>query len=145
MTTPSVLLRAAARGLSGAMMMSAVRQATIHLGLMREPPPETMVRGGTPALVEELDEGTRRAVTEIAHWAYGAGGGAAYALLPERLRRPPWAGPAYGVALWLGYELALAPLLRERHPQGRTAGRAMVALDHALYGLVVAGRFPPRS
>lgn len=138
-------VRSAARGLAGAMMMSAFRQATVHLGLVEEPPPETMVREGTPGALERLDKGKRKALTELAHWTYGAGGGAAYGLLPAALRRQPWAGPAYGVALWLSYELVLAPLLGERHPQGKVVGRAMVALDHVLYGLVVGGRFPPRG
>lgn len=138
-------LRAAGRGLAGAMMMSAFRQATIHLGLVEEPPPETMVREGTPDALRRLDEGKRSAVTELAHWTYGAGGGAAYGLLPGALRRQPWTGPAYGVALWLTYEFVLAPLLGEKHPQGKVVGRAMVALDHVLYGLVVGDRFPPRG
>lgn len=144
-SAPSAPVRAAARGLAGAMMMSAFRQATVHLGLVEEPPPETMVRQGTPEALDRLDEGKRRALTELAHWAYGAGGGAAYGLLPGALRRRRWTGPAYGVALWLGYEFGIAPLLGETHPQGKVVGRAMVALDHVLYGVVVGGRFLPRE
>ncbi|MEP9382856.1 hypothetical protein [Nocardioides sp. KR10-350] len=137
------LLAAAARGLAGAMMMSALREVTLSLGLLRESPPDTMVREGTPASVEEVGDGTRSAVTELAHWAYGAGGGAAYALLPDALKVRGVSGPAYGLGVWLGFELLLAPLLGVRHPQGKVVGRAMLALDHVVYGVVVAGRFPP--
>jgi hypothetical protein len=37
--------------------------------------------------------GKRRAATELAHGGYGAAGGAAYALPPEKIRRQPWSGP----------------------------------------------------
>jgi hypothetical protein len=38
---------------------------------------------------------------EAAHWAFGAGGGAAFGALPRTLRRR-WLGPLYGWAVWLG-------------------------------------------
>jgi len=144
-TSPSVLVRAAARGLTGAMMMSALRQVTVHLGLLKEAPPETMVRSATPETLDRPGDGRRTALTELLHWAYGAGGGAAFRLLPDRLRAVRGAGAAYGLALWLGYELVLAPALGEKHPTGKVVGRAMVGLDHLLYGAVVAERFPPRT
>jgi hypothetical protein len=37
--------------------------------------------------------GKRRAAIELAHRGCGAAGGAAYALLPEKIRRQPWSGP----------------------------------------------------
>jgi len=144
MTSPSVLVRAGARGLAGAMMMSALRQVTTHLGLLKEAPPETMVRSA-PGSPERLGEGRRTALTELFHWLYGAGGGVAYRLLPGKVRRIPGSGAGYGLALWLGYELVLAPLMGEKHPTGRVVGRATVALDHVLYGLVIGERFPPRT
>lgn len=58
------------------------------------------------------------AMTEPVHWAYGAAGGAAFGLLPRQVRADPRAAPLYGLSAWL-------------------------ALDHALYGIVVAGRLAP--
>lgn len=137
------VIRAGGRGLVGAMTMSALREVTTSLGLLREAPPETMVREGTPDAVSALPQGTRQALTELMHWTYGAGGGAAYGLLPERLRkRPVLAGTVYGLGVWSVFEVALAPLLGVRNPQGRVVGRVVLALDHVLYGLVVAGVVP---
>jgi hypothetical protein len=48
---------------------------------------------------------------EVAHWAFGAGGGAAVGALPGAIRRRRWAGPAYGLVVWLGFELGIAPAL----------------------------------
>jgi hypothetical protein len=41
-----------------------------------------------------MPRGRCRAAIEAAHWAYGAAGGAAFAALPEGVRRRAWAGPA---------------------------------------------------
>jgi len=53
----------------------------------------------------------RRGLIEAVHWAFGAGGGAAFGALPRGVRRRPWAGPVYGLMVWLGFELAVAPAL----------------------------------
>lgn len=125
------------------MTMSALREVTTSLGLLREAPPETLVREGTPDAIAALPQGTRQALTELAHWSYGSAGGAAYGLLPARLRRRPvLAGTAYGLGVWAAFEMALAPLLGVRNPQGRVVGRITLALDHMVYGLVVSGVLP---
>jgi len=81
------------------------------------------------------------------HWSYGAGGGAAFGLLPDRLRRHPWAGPAYGMLVWLGFELGVAPLLGLRQAkQPRPVARITLAVDHLLYGFILSElRRRPRS
>lgn len=140
-----VLARAGARGLLGAMGMTGARQLTTNLGLMDETPPETMVRRVAPSGLDSLDRGMRAALTELVHWAYGAGGGAAYGLLPRRVRSNVATGPIYGLAVWLVFELGVAPVLGLRHPQGRIVGRVMLLADHALYGVVVADRFAPEE
>lgn len=69
-----------------------------------------------------------------------------FGLLPARLRTHPAAGPAYGLAVWLGFELAIAPLLGASHVRhAPLLGRLLVALDHVLYGVVVAGRLAPED
>ena len=81
----------------------------------------------------------RRAAIELFHWGYGAGGGAAFALLPEELRRRRWAGPVYGLAIWLGFELGIAPALGLTQAEKlRPVDRAGLAADHLLYGLVLS-------
>ncbi|RSN70194.1 hypothetical protein DMH08_06900 [Actinomadura sp. WAC 06369] len=78
------------------------------------------------------------------HWVYGAGGGALFGLLPDRVRGHRLSGPAYGLAVWLGYELVVGPALGVEHsPHRHGVWRALVALDHLLYGVVVAGRLAP--
>ena len=129
------LVQGAVRGAVGAMAMTGMRVLTTELGLLERPPPQQMARETTRSTHS-------RAVEELAHWFYGGGGGAMFAALPKFVRRAPAAGPAYGVALWVGFELVLAPALdlshHERHGIG---GHAAVLADHALYGAVLsAGR-----
>jgi hypothetical protein len=98
-----------------------------------------MAREAAPALLRAAPDGSERAVEELAHWAYGAGGGVAFAALPEAVRGRAWAGPLYGLALWLGFELVLAPLLRLSHHQRHgVVARLALAADHMVYGLVLA-------
>jgi hypothetical protein len=46
-----------------------------------------------PEWVGRLSPEHGGALTELAHWAYGCMGGAAFGLLPARLRRHSWSGP----------------------------------------------------
>ncbi|MFE4850815.1 hypothetical protein, partial [Streptomyces sp. NPDC056689] len=63
---------------------------------------------------------------------------------PERVRRFPGAGAAYGLAIWLGFELGIGPMLGiQRAKHREVLWRVVVALDHVLYGVVVAGRLAP--
>jgi hypothetical protein len=136
--------RASARGLVAAMAMTGLRVVTTGTGLLERTPPDTIVDQAAPAAVAELPPEQRTVVTELAHWAYGAVGGAAYGALASHWRIRPWAGPAYGIGLWLAFEVALAPLLNlEYAREKRVAWRAMVIVDHLLYGVVVAGRLAP--
>jgi hypothetical protein len=139
----SVLGRAAARGLTAAMMMTGARELTMNLGLLEESPPEAVVRRGAPRQAKQLSPGTRAAMTELAHWAYGTAGGIVYGMLPARIRSHPASGPVYGLVIWLGFELGLAPVLGIQHAHGKVAGRLMLVADHTLYGVVVSGRLAP--
>ena len=72
------------------------------------------------------------------HWGYGAVGGAVFAMLPESLRLRRWAGPVYGLVLWLSFELVQAPLLGlDQAKKARPVERAAFAVDHLMYGLVL--------
>jgi hypothetical protein len=135
--------RAAARGLVAAMAMTGTRRVTQNLGLLGPSPPEAIV-GETLPPTSRLSAETREVVIELAHWCYGAAAGAAFGLLPDRMRRHIAAGPAYGLGIWLLFELGVAPALGVQYAEERKpAGRLMLALDHLLYGIVVAGRLAP--
>jgi hypothetical protein len=127
------------RGVIAAMAMTGMRRVTTVLGLLPKPPPEEVFEDALPELLARIPPERRAEAIELAHWAYGACGGAAFALLPRGLRRQPWAGPAYGLATWAFFEGALAPLLGLRKPAHRTiTERAALVADHLLYGVVVA-------
>jgi hypothetical protein len=135
----SEIAHGALRGAIAAMAMTGMRTFTIETGLIDEPPPEALIRQKARALLRQVPRPRRRAAVELAHWAYGAGGGAVFAALPDGLRRRAWAGPVYGLIVWLGFELAIAPVLRlSQAKQLRAQERAALALDHLLYGLVLS-------
>lgn len=136
--------RSAARGLVASMAMSGLRQVTVGMGWLERTPPDEIVHDGAPLLVLPLTRGHEQAAVELAHWAYGTVVGAGFGLLPERVRRSRWAGPGFGVGTWLAYELAIAPALGVQVAERRTVvTRAMLVLDHVLYGLVVADQVAP--
>ncbi len=141
------VLHAAGRGAVAAMAMTGMRILTVDIGLVEETPPQAIVKQKARGLLRRVPRERRRAAIELAHWSYGAGGGAAFALLPDGLRRRPYAGPAYGLAVWLAFEVGLAPLLGlSQARQLRLADRAGLAADHLLYGLVLnEGRRRPQE
>ena len=60
------------------------------------------------------------------------------------MRRHRWAGPLYGLVLWLGFELGIAPVLGLSQAQRvRVIDRLALAADHLLYGVVLSATRPP--
>ncbi|MFE5689058.1 hypothetical protein [Streptomyces sp. NPDC056512] len=140
----SSIRRAGARGLVAAMAMTGTRTVTSGFAPEEPTPPEAIVEKHAPAVFDRLEEHHRQAITELLHWTYGASGGMVFGLLPERVRRFPGAGAAYGLAIWLGFELGIGPMLGiQRAKHREVLWRVVVALDHVLYGVVVAGRLAP--
>ncbi len=136
--------RAGARGLVAAMAMTGFRTVTDNAGLLRKSPPQAIVDKHAPEEIRQLGRERRTALTELAHWAYGTGGGVMFGLLPEKVRAHAWTGPTYGLVIWLAFEAVLAPLLDLEHTKHRgVVSRIVIAADHVLYGLVVAGRLAP--
>ena len=130
----------AGRGAVAAMAMTGMRVLTVDLGLVQQAPPDAITKQKARGLMRRVPRDRRRSAIELLHWAYGAAGGAAFALMPDELRRRPWAGPAYGLAAWLGFELGISPVLGLRRTKRvPVAERAALAADHALYGAVLAG------
>jgi hypothetical protein len=106
---------------------------------VEQTPPDAIVKQKARGLVAVIPRKQRKAGVELMHWTYGAVGGAAFALLPDDIRRQPWAGPLYGVVVWLGFELGIAPLLGlKQAKQPRPVERAALAADHVLYGFVLS-------
>ncbi|MFG2090616.1 MULTISPECIES: hypothetical protein [unclassified Spirillospora] len=137
------VVRAGARGLVAAMAMTGARTVTAAVGPHEQSPPEAIVKQHLPAL-RKLPDRHREALTELFHWTYGAAGGTVYGLLPRRIRSNPLSGPVYGLVIWLGFEAGIAPVLGVRHVHEHGfEWRAVVALDHLLYGIVVGGRLAP--
>ena len=133
------IAHASLRGAIAAAAMTGMRAFTVDLGLVDQTPPQAIARQRAKGLLRRVPRGRRRAAIELAHWGYGAGGGAAFALLPEGVRRRPWAGPAYGLLVWVGFELCLAPVLGlKQAKKQRPVERAALAADHLLYGLVLS-------
>jgi hypothetical protein len=115
---------------------------TTELGLVEQTPPQALSRQrarGLRALIRRAPRKQRRGVIEAAHWAFGAGGGAAFGALPRTMRGHRWAGPVYGLLVWLGFELGIAPALGlNQAKRARPVDRLALAVDHLLYGLVLS-------
>ncbi len=143
MTPPTTYMdratHAAGRGAVAAMAMTGMRTWSVDVGLLDRTPPQAIAdKRRMQGWLRHVPRRRRRAVVEALHWGYGAGGGAAFGLLPEAVRRAPWSGPVFGVALWLSFEFVLAPALRLPEAGDlRPVERAVLAADHALYGLVL--------
>jgi hypothetical protein len=140
------VLSGAACGAVGAMAMTGMRVITTELGLVEQTPPEALSvqrARGVRALLRRAPRKQRRGLLEAAHWAFGAAGGAAFGALPRRVRRRPWAGPGYGLVVWLGFELGIAPALGlTQAKRARPVDRLALAADHMLYGLVLSTTRP---
>ena len=121
------------------MAMTGMRQVSEGFGLVEESPPKAIFRQKTKGLIRLVPRGKRRATIELAHWSYGAVGGAVFGALPDDVRRTRWSGPVYGLVVWLGFELGVAPLLGlKQAKKPRPVERAALAADHLLYGLVLS-------
>jgi hypothetical protein len=136
------VLSGAACGVVGAMAMTGMRVITTELGLVEETPPQALSRQqarGIRALLRRAPRKRRRGLVEAAHWAFGACGGAAFGALPSEIRGRRWAGPLYGLGVWLGFELGIAPVLGlSQAKRVRLLDRLGLAADHVLYGLVLS-------
>ena len=136
----NAVARGVVRGVVAAMAMSGMRTVTTHLGLVEATPPQALAERARGLLLRIPAE-QRPAAVELLHWAVGASAGAAFGLLPAERRRPPWAGPAWGLAVWLVFEAVVTPALGLRRAERRrVTERLALAADHVLYGLLVTPR-----
>jgi hypothetical protein len=134
------------RGTVGAMAMTGMRQVTTGLGLVEQTPPDAIIKQRASGLLVRtprlafLVAKRQTAVIELAHWFYGAAGGAAFAMLPHRVLRSRWVGPGYGVLTTAMFELGIVPILGlDKAKKIRPAEQLMFLADHLLYGIILAG------
>jgi hypothetical protein len=136
---PAEIAHAGLRGAVAAMAMTGMRALTVSLGLVSQPPPQAILKQRARGVLRLVPRRRRRAAIELAHWSYGAAGGATFGLLPDGVRRRRWAGPVYGLAVWMGFEAGIAPALGLRQAKRpRPVERVALAADHLLYGLVLS-------
>ena len=103
----SAIAHAALRGAIASMAMTGMRTVSVSLGFVHQAPPQQIAGEA---------HGRRRAAVELGHWAFGATAAIGFGALPDRWRSRAWAGPAYGMMLWTGFE-ATAPLLGLPHTE----------------------------
>jgi hypothetical protein len=129
----------AVRGAIASMAMTGLREVTRNIGLLEEPPPESIVRQKlTRRRFRGVERGPVRAGAEVMHWSYGAAAGAVFATLPRALRRSPWAGAAFGLLVWASFELAIAPMLSlSQTRRVRVLDQLALAGDHLFYGALL--------
>jgi hypothetical protein len=133
------VVHGAMRGIIGAAAMSGMRELTVGLGLVEEPPPRAIARQKSKGIFHLVPRKKRHVAVELMHWGYGAAAGVVFALLPEGLRKRRWFGPVYGVALWASFEAVQAPLMGLKQAQeARPVERAALVADHLLYGFVLS-------
>jgi hypothetical protein len=138
-TETAELAHAGLRGTIAAMAMTGMRAFTVDLGIVEQTPPEAILKQKARGLIRQIPRKHRRATIEAVHWGYGAGGGVAFRMLPDGVRRRAWAGPVYGLFVWLAFELGIAPLLGlSQAKRLRAVERTALAVDHVLYGLVLS-------
>lgn len=139
MTGAQELAHAGLRGAIAAMAMTGMRAFTVDLGIVKQTPPEAVMKQKARGLIRRVPRERRRATIELVHWGYGAGGGLTFRMLPDEVRGRAWAGPLYGLVVWLGFEFGIAPLLGLKQAKKlRPVERTALAVDHLLYGLVLS-------
>jgi len=141
----------AASGLVATTVMSGVMVGAREAGLMTELPPHEMASKAvdeTPAR-EEAGPQERRSLGWLSHFAFGAGTGAVYALLRDRVRTPGPAGlygAGFALAIWAVSYVGWIPALRLMPPADRDEpGRqpAMI-VAHIVFGWVLGALVQPR-
>lgn len=140
---PRTAVQGMVTGAVATVPMSAVMLVAGRTGAMGKQPPERVTEKAMDAAgVDDASESEEHVTASVAHVAFGAGGGAAFALLHRRLDLPvPTVvqGVAFGLAVWATSYQGWIPALRILPPAdddrpGRQ--RAMIAA-HIVYGGVL--------
>jgi hypothetical protein len=132
------LTRGAAAGTLATAAMSALMLAAGRAGLMGRQPPEAIVRQAGARTAGEPRGRLADALATVAHLGFGAGTGAAYALLPPS-RRPVLRGVLAGQAVWAVSYAGWVPAFGALPPpsRDRTPRQAAMVAAHVVYGAVL--------
>jgi len=127
-------------GLGATLALTGLRQAWARVGLVFETAPMQVVdRIEEVGLVGELSPWGRRLLTVAAHFAYGAGTGAAFGLLRRQTSTPAEeaaVGSALGVLAWGAEWSSWLPLTGVHRPPWaqKTPKVPLPVIDHAVFG-----------
>ena len=128
-------------GLGATVVLSGLREVWAKTGLVFETAPMQVVdRMEEVGLVGDLSPRGRRLLGVIAHFAYGAGTGAAFGLLRKdigTLGEEATVGSALGVLAWGAGWSSWLPLTGvHRPPWAQKSPRVLLpVIDHAVFGL----------
>ena len=132
----NALLRGALAGAVATVPMSAVMLALRKQ--MGEQPPDVITTKAAHAVGANPTEDEADALASVAHVAFGAAGGVAYALLPA-WGPPPLRGVLTGLAIWVsayqGWVPALRIMPKASEDQPKRPGVMIGA--HVVYGAVL--------
>jgi hypothetical protein len=133
------VIQGAVRGAIASMAMTGLREVTRRVSLLEEPLPESILRQKVFRRLRTVKHGRPRVQAELLHWSYGAAAGAVFAALPAALRRSAWSGPAFGLLMWTGFELGIAPVLGlSQARRVRIFDRLALVGDHLFYGYILS-------
>jgi len=133
--------RGALAGLGATVVLTGLREAWARIGLVFETAPMQVVdRMEEVGLVGDLSPRGRRLLSVIAHFAYGAGTGAAFGLLRREMGSPgeeSAVGSALGVLAWGAGWSSWLPLTGvHRPPWAQKTPRVLLpVIDHAVFGM----------
>ena len=132
--------RGALAGLAATVVLTGLRQAWSKMGLVFETAPMQVVdRAEELNLFDDLSPVGRRVLTVFAHFAYGAGTGAAFGLLRRKRGKPAEeaaVGSALGVLAWGAGWSSWLPLtgVHEAPWTQKTPRVLLPVMDHAVFG-----------
>lgn len=135
------IVRGAVAGTAGTVTMSSVMLAAQRAGLMGRQPPEKVTEHTLAAAgARPASDSAENALSTVAHFAFGAAAGSAFAVSHRVVGRSvpaSVAGPAFGLGVWaLAYKGVIPRLGLMPRPEDDRPGRpaAMVAA-HLVWGL----------
>ena len=133
-------LAGAIGGAAGTLVLSGLREAWSRIGVVFDTTPIQVVdRLEEVASAEGFSPGAHRALSVVAHFAYGVGTGAVLKLLRQQTGEPAEeaaVGSALGVLVWGAGWASWLPLTGVHSPPWRQATPKVLlpVLDHAVIG-----------
>ncbi|HEV2070193.1 MAG TPA: DUF6789 family protein [Acidimicrobiales bacterium] len=140
---PRTAVQGMVAGAVATVPMSAVMLVAGRTGAMGTQPPEQVAEKAMDATgVDDVSESEQNVAASLAHVAFGAGGGAAFALAQRRLDLPvPTVvqGVVFGLAVWATSYQGWIPALRILPPadDDRPGRRRAMIAAHIVYGGVL--------